>query len=76
MKARLKREGAKHLYAFRKQTVEAVLGVIKSIMGFTHFHLHGITNVASEWALVALAYNFRRLARLKVSVAIATFGDV
>ena len=42
-----------------------VFGIIKSAMGFTHFHLRGAQKVAAEWLLVALAYNCRRLHRLQ-----------
>jgi len=34
-------------------------------MGFTRFHLRGLANVAAEWLLTALAYNCRRLHRLR-----------
>jgi transposase len=65
MKAKLEGEEARALYRKRKQTVEPVFGVIKSAMGFLRFHLRGLANVASEWTLIALAYNCRRLARLQ-----------
>jgi hypothetical protein len=52
------------LYKKRKQTVEPVFGIIKSAMGFVRFRLRGLRNVATEWALTALAYNCRRIARL------------
>ena len=45
----------------RKQTVEPVFGIIKSAIGFVRFHLRGLQNVATEWTLIALAYNCRRL---------------
>ena len=64
MKARLEEDDARALYKKRKQTVEPVFGTIKSAMGFTRFHLRGIQNVATEWTLVALAYNCRRFNRL------------
>ena len=64
MQARLEQDDAKTLYKRRKQTVEPVFGIIKSAMSFTRFHLRGIHNVATEWSLVALAYNCRRLNRL------------
>ncbi|GBQ66584.1 transposase [Komagataeibacter swingsii] len=63
-KAKLQQNQAKALYALRKQTVEPVFGIIKSAMGFTRFHLRGLANVATEWTLVALAYNCRRITRL------------
>jgi hypothetical protein len=33
-------------------------------MGFTRFLLRGLDQVKTEWSLVALAYNCRRLVRL------------
>jgi hypothetical protein len=65
MKAKLQTEDGKRRYRVRKQTVEPVFGIIKSVMGFVRFHLRGIRNVAAEWLLIALAYNCRRLARLQ-----------
>jgi hypothetical protein len=65
MKARLESEDGKARYKKRKQTVEPVFGIIKSAIGFTRFHLRGRQNVASEWLLIALAYNCRRLHNLR-----------
>jgi hypothetical protein len=65
MKAKLETEDGKARYQKRKQTVEPVFGIIKSAMGFTRFHLRGLHNVAAEWLLTALAYNCRRLHRLR-----------
>ena len=67
MKAKLESEDGKTRYKKRKQTVEPVFGIIKSAMGFTHFHLRGIHKVATEWLLTALAYNCRRLHRLRMA---------
>ena len=67
MQAKLDTPDAKALYARRKQTVEPVFGIIKSALGFTRFHLRGLTNVAAEWCLIALAYNCRRLHRLRAA---------
>ena len=60
-------ENAKALYRKRKQTVEPVFGIIKSAMGFVRFSLRGIKNVATDWVLAALAYNCRRVSRLKAA---------
>jgi len=65
MKAKLDTDIGKARYKKRKQTVEPVFGIIKSAMGFTRFHLRGLEKVASEWLLVALAYNCRRLHTLQ-----------
>jgi transposase len=64
MKAKLETDDAKALYNKRKQTVEPVFGIIKSAMGFVRFRLRGLQNVATEWTLIALAYNCRRITRL------------
>ena len=65
MQAKLDTEDGKARYAKRQQSVEPVFGIIKSAMGFIRFRLRGLQNVASEWMLAALAYNCRRLHRLK-----------
>ena len=65
MLARLDTQDAKDRYARRKQTVEPVFGIIKAAMGFTRFHLRGLANVTAEWTLIAIAYNCRRLHRLR-----------
>jgi transposase len=67
MQAKLETPDAKTRYARRKQTVEPVFGIIKSALGFTRFHLRGLANVASEWTLIAIAYNCRRLHRLRLA---------
>jgi hypothetical protein len=64
MQAKLEAPDAKARDAHRKQTVEPVFGIIKSALGFTRFHLRGIAKVTSEWTLIALAHNCRRLHRL------------
>jgi hypothetical protein len=33
----------------RKQAVEPVFGLIKSVMGFRRFLLRGLNNVGNEW---------------------------
>src|ERR1035437_5595627 len=53
-------------YALRKQTVEPVFGIIKSVMGFRQFSLRGLQNVTGEWTLVCLAWNLKRMAVLRL----------
>ena len=65
MHQKLQTPAAKALYKLRKQSVEPVFGIIKSAIGFTRFHLRGLDKVKSEWTLVSLAYNCRRLCALK-----------
>ena len=67
MKAKLETEDGRKRYGKRKQSVEPVFGIIKSAIGFVRFHLRGLANVASEWTLITLAYNCRRLNRLQAA---------
>ena len=47
----------------RRQTVpEGVFGFIKRTMGFERFSLRGLKKVQTEWQLVCLAFNLRKLA--------------
>ena len=64
MKHTLKTQAGKKQYALRKQTVEPVFGIIKSVMKFRQFMLRGLVNVQNEWTLVCLAWNLKRLAVL------------
>jgi hypothetical protein len=45
--------------------VEAVFGIIKSVMGFRQFMLRGLEKVTGEWRLVCLAWNLKRMAALR-----------
>ena len=53
-------------YALRKQTVEPVFGIIKSVMGFRQFSVRGLKKVTGEWTLVCLAWNVKRMAVLRL----------
>lgn len=47
----------------RRQTVaEGAFGFIKRTMGFERFSLRGLNKVQTEWQLVCLAFNIRKLA--------------
>lgn len=61
MVEKLKTEPARSEYRKRKHSVEPVFGIIKSAIGFTRFSLRGIEKVKSEWTLMTLAYNCKRL---------------
>ena len=65
MKHRLKTKAGRAAYGQRKQTVEPVFGIIKSVMGFRQFLLRGLDNVKNEWTLVCLAWNLKRMAVLR-----------
>ncbi|MBA3057506.1 MAG: transposase, partial [Rhodoferax sp.] len=55
-------------YAVRKQTVEPVFGIIKSVLAFRQFSLRGLRKVTGEWNLVCLAWNVKRMAVLRPKV--------
>jgi transposase len=65
MAHRLKTTTGRATYARRKQTVEPVFGIIKSVMGFRQFLTRGLDNVQNEWTLVCLAWNLKRMAALR-----------
>ena len=69
MSHRLKTKAGRAMYALRKQTVEPVFGIIKSVLGFRQFSLRGLDKVRGEWSLVCLAWNLKRMAALR-----PTFG--
>lgn len=66
MAHKLKTKAGRALYALRKQTVEPVFGIIKSVMGFRQFSLRGLKKVTGEWTLVCLAWNLKRMAVLRL----------
>ena len=66
MAHRLKTKAGRAIYALRKQTVEPVFGIIKSVMGFRQFSVRGLQKVTGEWTLVCLAWNLKRMAVLRL----------
>jgi len=63
---RLKTQAGRGIYRLRKQTVEPVFGIIKSVMGFRQFSLRGLRQAQGEWSLVCLAWNIKRMAVLRL----------
>src|SRR3954471_17604867 len=61
MAHRLKTPEGRKLYALRKHTPEPVFGIIKAALGFRQFLLRGLDNVRSEWNLMTMAYNVKRM---------------
>jgi transposase len=64
MVARLQTPAAKDAYRRRKAIVEPPNGWIKAVLGFRQFSFRGFSKVKSEWQLVCLALNLRRMAYL------------
>jgi len=61
---RLKTKAGRAVYKKRKETVEPVFGIIKTVLQFRQFLLRGLEKVAIEWNLITTAYNFKRLHKL------------
>ena len=68
MAHRLSTKAGRERSALRKQTIEPVFGIIKAALGFRQFSLRGLDHVRTEWTLVTLAYNLKRLFHLGVSL--------
>ena len=64
MAHRMKTAEGKALYKLRKQTVEPVFGIIKEAMGFRRFSMRGKEKAETEWQLVCLSYNLRKMFNL------------
>jgi transposase len=71
MRHTLQTMAGRAIYAQRKCTVEPVIGIIKSVMGFWQFSLRGLENVNGELSLVALAWNVKRMFVLKENLKAA-----
>lgn len=67
MAHRMSTKPGQEIYKQRKQTVEPVFGIIKEVMGFRRFSLRGKKKAGTEWTLVCLAYNCKRLFNLAKS---------
>lgn len=66
MTNRIKTRAGRAAYAPRKQSVEPVFGIIKSVLGFRQFLARGLAHVQNEWTLVCLAWNLKRMAALRL----------
>jgi transposase len=65
MRHRLQTREGKAVYATRKSTVETVFGIIKQVLGFRQFLLRGLDSVQSEWSLVCIGWNLKRMHALR-----------
>ncbi len=61
MRHRLQTAAGRKLYKLRQQTVEPGFGIVKSALGFRQFLLRGVEKASTEWTLLRLACNVRRL---------------
>lgn len=65
MTRRLASKEGHQFYKKRKETVEPVFGIIKHVMGFRQFLMRGLDKVSIEWDLVTIAYNMKRLHKMR-----------
>src|SRR5210317_1395720 len=65
MRHRLQTREGKAVYATGKSTVETVFGIIKQVLGFRQFLLRGLDSVQSEWSLVCIGWNLKRMHALR-----------
>ena len=68
MQAKLATDEGKKIYRKRQQAVEPVFGITKAAMGFRQFRLRGRQKVTTEWDLVCLACNVKRLWKAKAAM--------
>ena len=61
MSHRFKTPEGKALYKLRKQTVEPVFGIIKEVLGFRRFSMRGKEKAETEWSLICLSYNLKKM---------------
>lgn len=65
MKDKLLSPEGKEIYNRRACIIEHIFGEIKEYKHFRRFYHRGLEKVNTIWAIVCIAYNFRKLARLK-----------
>ena len=63
MRRKLRSPAGRAVYRRRKAIVEPVLGVLKEQRGMRRFRLRGLTKVAIEFTLAAIALNLARIWR-------------
>jgi transposase len=61
-RANLTSAEGQQLRAARSTEVETVFGHLKHNQGFRRFHLRGIEKVKTEWGILSIAHNMRKLA--------------
>ena len=63
MRAKLQTAAGHAVYALRKAIVEPVFGQIKAGRGFRRFAFRGFGKVQTEWQVICLTHNLRKLFR-------------
>lgn len=63
MREKLRSPAGQQMYRRRQAVVEPVFGILKEQRGMRKFHRRGLAAVNTEWMLLAIAYNLRRMVR-------------
>ena len=61
-RANLTSPEGERLRTARSTEVETVFGHLKHNLGFRRFHLRGMEKVKTEWGIVSMAHNMRKMA--------------
>jgi len=64
MAKKLQTEQAKEQLKKRRYSIEPVFGILKHNMGFRRFNLRGHEKVRTEWLIMCIAYNIKKLHQL------------
>ena len=65
MKKKLTSSEGRTVYNRRSCIIEHIFGEIKEYKHFRRFYHRGLEKVNTVWAIVCIAHNFRKLARLE-----------
>jgi transposase len=76
MAARLKSEEGKAQYKRRAHAAETPFAILKAAMNFRQFLLRGLEKVDMEMRWVSIAYNLRKLMRVKMNLLLAETAAV
>ena len=57
------------VYSQRASSVETVIGIFRSVMKFNEFRLQGLKGVNTEWTMLCMAWNLKRMYNLCGSCA-------
>jgi len=74
MDRKLRTKRGKHIYSKRGQTVEAVFGQNKEVLGFRRFLLRGLSRVRGEWLLQCSVSNLLKVFRLSGAARLKATG--
>lgn len=62
---RLADPAGREVYQGRSASVETVFGIFRNVMQFNEFRRRGLAAVNAEWSLVCIAWNLKRMHKLK-----------